>query len=56
MAARPSRVWKRSASPRAMIAGSSRWPKLSNVLDRPTEPGYALTMLGQIRDCALWFT
>jgi len=40
-------VWNRSASPKARIAGSSRWPKHSKVLESPTARDRPLTMLGQ---------
>ena len=36
IAARPTFVWKASASPNAIIVASSRWPKLSNVFEKPT--------------------
>ena len=51
--ARPIFACSFSASPKAIIAGSSRWPKPSNVRDTPTRPGYALKMLAQIFVCAV---
>ena len=39
MSARPILVWKASASAKAIIVASSRWPKLSKVCEKPTAPG-----------------
>jgi hypothetical protein len=36
---RPILVWSVSASPNAIMVGSSRCPKPSNVRDTPTRPG-----------------
>ena len=39
MALRPILVWKVIASPKPMMAGSSRWPNASNVREMPIAPG-----------------